>query len=168
MKYYYNKNSVSLQIYSFKFNFTMKILFYFLLSGCILVIAACQKEPPKGNYTGRFEGSYTTENQIVYYKTDYLFEIKKVTKNEIHLQEKASLMTSILQKKANDSIVGRIGFGNIYNPSQDSSPPINTIQISGKYYKENAKSQISGSFSTTISFDGKQYPSTGTFVLHSY
>ena len=146
----------------------MKTQFYFLLSICIVAVTACQKEPPKGNYTGKFEGSFTTESQVVNYTTDYLFKITKSTYSEIHLQEQVSKMTSILQKKSNDSIVGKIGFGNIYNPSQDGSPPINTIDISGKYYKENSKSYISGTFSTTIPYEGKPYPSEGSFVLRSY
>ena len=132
-----------------------------------MIGASCQKEPPKGSYTGHFEGYFITENEIVHYTTDYLFEIKKVTKSEIHLQEKTSLMTSILQKKANESIVGKIGFGKIYNPSQDGSPPFSTIDIYGKYYKENAKTYISGTFTTNISSKGISYPSEGNFVLRS-
>ena len=152
----------------------MKKRFFFLLIVGVVAIVACQKEPPKGNYTGRFEGSYMTEYQKIVYTTDYSFEVTKSTDSEVRLKEKASQTTSILQKKANDSIVGRIGFGNIYNPSHDGSPAINTIAVSGKYYTENAKSCISGTFSTTIlifdtvSLQKKSYPSEGTFVLQSY
>ena len=146
----------------------MKKQFYFLLIMGMITFSACQKDPPKGDYTGRFEGSYTTETQVVYYTTDYLFEVTKSTKSEIYLKEQTSKMTSILQKKANDSIVGKIGFGNIYNPSQNGSPAVNTISVSGKYYKEGSKSYISGTFSTTISHEEKSYPSEGTFVLQSF
>ena len=145
----------------------MKKHFFFLIVGMI-AFTTCQKEPPKGNYTGHFDGSYTTETQIVYYTTDYFFEITKSTNRDICLKEKESQTTSTLQKKANDSIVGKIGFGRIYNPSQDGSSAINTINVSGKYYKEGAKSCISGTFSTTISHEGKSYPSEGSFVLRSY
>jgi hypothetical protein len=144
----------------------MKTRFYFLLSSCVVIIAACQKEPPKGNYSGRFEGSYEAENQKVTYTTYYDFEIIKSTKTEIHLKEQDSQMTSILQKKSNDSIAGRIGFGKIYNPS--GGPAINTISVSGKYYKEDAKSYISGTFSTIFSIGEKECPSEGIFVLQSY
>jgi len=174
MKHYCNKNSVSLQINIFIVDISMKNRFSFLLIIGIITIIACQKEPSKGDYTGRFEGYYTTDKQEVYYTTDYFFEIKKVTNNEIHLKEKASQTTSILQKKSNDSIVGMIGFGKIYNPSQDGSPTINIISVCGKHYKENAKTYISGTFSTTlmmfdtISHEERSYPSDGTFVLRSY
>jgi len=152
----------------------MKKRFYFLLITVMVTVVSCQKEPPKGNYTGRFEGSYITDVQEVHYTTDYLFEVTKSTNSEIHLKEQAGKMTSILQKKANDSIVGRIGFGKIYNPSQDGSPAINTIAVNGKYYKEGSKSYISGTFSTTflvfdtVFHEEKSYFSDGNFVLQSY
>ena len=162
------KNSVSLQIKTFTVNIYMKTQFTFFLVAGTLLLASCQKEPPKGNYSGRFEGIYQTEIQRVLYTTDYGFEITKSTGSEIHLKEKDSQTTSILQKKSNDSIAGMIGFGRIYNPSQNGSPALNTIKVSGKYYKENNNYCISGTFSTTIVSDGKQYPSDGTFVLRSY
>ena len=146
----------------------MKKRFSCLLIVGILLIASCQKEPPKGNYTGKFEGSYMADYQMIVYSSDYVFEITKSTKSEIHLKEQDSQTTSKLQKTANDSIVGKIGFGRIYNPSQGGGPAINTIDIRGKYYKENQKSYISGIFSTIIVFNGEQYSSEGTFVLRSY
>ena len=154
-----------MQIHIFIVDIRMKIRFLLLLIIVMAASSACQKEPPKGNYTGRFEGSYVTDYQKVVYSTDYIFEVTKSTKSEIHLKEKASQTTSKLQKTANDSIVGKIGFGRIYNPSQDGSPAINTIDIRGKYYKENQKSYVSGTFSTTISLNGISYPSGGSFVL---
>jgi hypothetical protein len=144
----------------------MKTRFSFFLLAGILLMASCQKDPPKGNYSGRFEGKYTTETHVVNYTTDYEFEVKKSTKYEIYLKEKQSQMTSILQKKSNDSITGRIGFGNVYSPN--GGPAINTISISGKHYKEGEKTYISGTFSTTFSIDGTPCPSEGTLVLKSY
>jgi len=144
----------------------MNFRFYFLLGTCVVVIFACQKEPPRGNYAGQFKGSYETETQRIVYTTNYNFEITKSSKTEIHLKEQDSKTTSILQKKSKDSIVGRIGFGRIYN--QSGGPAINTISINGKHYKEGSKSYISGTFSTTFSIDDKQYSSDGNFILQSY
>ena len=148
------------------------LLFLWIIG--VTAVCSCQKEPPKGSYAGHFEGSYTTETQVVYYTTDYVFEITKSTKSEIHLKEQASQMTSILQKKSNDSVVGRIGFGRIYDSSHSGGSVINTISVTGKYYKDGAKSCISGTFSTTLlildstSQKEKHYPSEGNFVLRSF
>jgi len=142
---------------------------YFLLFAVLWAVTmfACQKEPPKGNYIGKFEGSYTdtAKIRIIYYTTNHEFEVTKSTNSEVHLKEASTQMTSILQK-ANDSITGKIGFGKIYNPSSSGNSVINTITIRGKYYKEEKK--ISGAFSTIILSEGAEYPSRGTFVLQSY
>jgi hypothetical protein len=134
---------------------------FLLIVSLLAAFSACQKEPPKGKYRGTFNGSYTMEFQVVKYTTTYNFEITKSTETEVQLKEMDSKITSFLQKKSNDSIVGKIAFGKIYNPSQDGSPAINTIDIRGKY----GKNRIVGTFSTTILLDDKQYLSEGDFVL---
>ena len=138
----------------------MKTLFACLVViGFSIGVISCQKEPQKGDYKGTFTGNYPDGSS---YTSVYYFVVTHSDKKELRLEEKQSKTTSILKKHPNDSISGMIGFvGKIYNPNKGENATFQAVKIEGRY-KSNT---ITGVFYTTFSNDGRQYDSSGEFII---
>jgi hypothetical protein len=143
----------------------MKGKFFLILFTCFSIfVISCVKEPRKGEYKGVFTGKYTTDTMSIIYTTEYYFDVTRSTNKKLYLQEKQSQITSILIKQEPDSISGMIGFGDIFNLTENAGVAFNTIKINGKCDRES----IIGQFSTTITDGNKEYFSQGDFKLTYY
>ncbi|MBO4738660.1 MAG: hypothetical protein J5606_03765 [Bacteroidales bacterium] len=142
------------------------LLSVILVCCSIFVFVSCKKEPHKGKYTGSFQGVYhTSANNTTTFTSYYSFQIEKSTAKEIVIEEMEHQTISTL-KKQNDSIVGIIGFGNVYSPTGAKGLTMNLIKIRGISYLQGQKSYIEGTFEGDVYLEtGKSYLSTGTFVL---
>ena len=133
---------------------------------CIFVFVSCKKEPHKGKYTGSFQGVYhTSANNTTTFTSYYSFQIEKSSDKEIVIEEMEHHTLSTL-KKQNDSIVGVIGFGNVYSATGEKGLTMNLIKMRGRSYSQGEKSYIEGTFEGDVYLEtGKSYLSTGTFLL---
>lgn len=130
----------------------------------LLTLVGCKKDPQIGSYLGTFTGSYTDNNTTRDYTSFYSFKITKSNDKEIVIQELSSNTSSTL-KKINDSIVGSIGFANIYNPNGGSGHTFNALKIRGQYMSYKEKSLIEGTFSGLVYLENSTTETSGTFTL---
>ncbi len=142
------------------------ILILCILAFVAMFIMSCKKSPQLGNYIGTFSGTYNYNNTKAEISTTYKFKITQNTKNKIVIQEMNNNTSSTLQKIDNDSIVGAIGFSNVYDPNNSKGQTLNIIKIRGQYQEIDEKTIIRGIFTGDVFIDEKKIPASGEFVLN--